>query len=78
VNSRGTVTIRWPTRVEMFLFQNLLHLTFSLCHFHVCFLMVQVISMSIDLADWAGYLLWFEDGRFANHQYFKFVSNREQ
>jgi hypothetical protein len=49
VNSRGTVTIRWPTHLEMFLFQNLLHLTFSLWHFHVCFLMVQVISMSIDI-----------------------------
>ena len=25
------------------------------------------------MADWAGHLLCFEDGRFANHQYFKFV-----
>lgn len=25
------------------------------------------------MADWAQHLLWFEDGRFANHQYFKFV-----
>ena len=25
------------------------------------------------MADWAEHLLWFEDGRFANHQYFKFV-----
>ena len=39
------------------------------------------------MADWAGHLLWFEDGRFANHQYFKICgsqhdfkkeSNREQ
>ena len=25
------------------------------------------------MADWADHLLWFEDGRFARHQYFKFI-----
>ena len=25
------------------------------------------------LSDWAYHLLWYEDGRFAHHQYFKFV-----
>ena len=25
------------------------------------------------MGDWAGHLLWYEDGRFAKHQFFKFV-----
>ena len=25
------------------------------------------------MSDWADHLLWYEDGRFSSHQYFKFV-----
>lgn len=27
------------------------------------------------MADWAEHLLWYDDGRFANHPYFKFIAH---
>jgi len=27
------------------------------------------------LSDWAEHLLWYKDGRFANHSYFKFIAH---
>lgn len=78
VNKRGVFTIPWPTRnntpLSEFTTEHFFTLAFPCLFpygtgdFHVnrkrtCKLM----------ADWAEHLLWYEDGRFAEHQYFKFV-----
>ena len=78
MNSRGTITIPWPTRgdvpVSEFVTSHFFTMAFPCLFpygagdFHV-----KRPRTCNYMADWAGHLLWFEDGRFANHQYFKFV-----
>ena len=78
VKKRGTVTIPWPTRgdvpISEFVTSNLFTMAFPCLFpygsgdFHV-----NRPRTCESMADWAEHLLWFEDGRFANHQYFKFV-----
>jgi len=78
VNKRGTVTIPWPTRgdvpISEFVTSNFFTMAFPCLFpygsgdFHV-----NRTRTCESMADWAEHLLWFEDGRFANHQYFKFV-----
>jgi len=78
VNKRGTVTIPWPTRgdvpISEFVTSNFFTMAFPCLFpygsgdFHV-----NRPRTCESMADWAEHLLWFEDGRFANHQYFKFV-----
>ena len=43
--------------------------------FQLCLLMTQKICPRTcsSMSDWADHLSWYEDGRFSNHQYFKFV-----
>ena len=78
VNSRGTITIPWPTRgdvpVSEFVTSHFFTMAFP------CLFPYGAGDFHVNrprtcnyMADWAGHLLWFEDGRFANHQYFKFV-----
>ena len=74
MNSRGTVTIPWPTRgdvpVSEFVTSHFFTMAFPCLFpsgagdFHV-----NRLRTCNSMADWGGHLFWFEDGRFANHQY---------
>ena len=78
VNKRGTVTIPWPTRGDVplseFVTSNFFTIAFPFlipCRsgdYHV-----NRPRTCESMANWAEHVLWFEDGRFANHQYFQFV-----
>ena len=64
----GTVTIPGPTRQNIPISEFTTQYFFTLA-FPALFLFGTVDYMS----DWAEHLLWYDDGRFAHHQYFKFV-----
>ena len=78
VNNRGTATIPWPTRgnvpLSEFSTKNFFTLAFpclfpyGLGDFHIN----RPISCT-SMTNWADHLLWYKDGRFAHHAYFKFV-----
>ena len=78
VNKQGTVTIPWPTRGNAPLSEFTTHHFFTLAFPTLFpfgsgdFFVNRPRSIS-SLADWADHLLWYEDGRFAHHSYFKFV-----
>ncbi|XP_053405155.1 uncharacterized protein LOC123560749 [Mercenaria mercenaria] len=78
VNKKGTVTIPWPTRdnnpLSEFTTQYFFTLAFP-CLFPYAtgdFHINRPVTCT-SLANWADHLLWYEDGRFASHHYFKFV-----
>lgn len=77
-DKRGTCTIPWPTRdnlpVSEYTTVNFFTLTFPFRFPYGSgdFFASRSITCS-SLSDWADHLLWYEDGRFALHQYFKFV-----
>ena len=76
--NRKTVTIPWPSRggvpVSEFTTRNFFTLAFP-CLFPTgmgdFYLNRQRTCTS--MADWADHLLWYYDGRFAKHPYFKFI-----
>ncbi|XP_053391813.1 uncharacterized protein LOC128554571, partial [Mercenaria mercenaria] len=78
VNRKGTVTIPWPSRGNAALSEFTTQFFFTLAFpclfpygsgdFHI-----NRPRTCSSLADWAEHLLWYLDGRFASHQYFKFV-----
>ena len=77
-DKRGTCTIPWPTRdsnpVSEYTTVNFFTLAFP-CLFpygSADFFASRAVTCS-SLSEWADHLLWYEDGRFAHHQYFKFV-----
>ena len=71
------VTIPWPTRdvpLSEFTTKYFLTLAFP-CPFpfgdgdyHI-----NRLRSCDSMSDWAEHLIWYKDGRFANHQYFKFI-----
>ena len=78
VNRRGTISIPWPTRGNIPLSE------FTTCNFFTLAFPALFPYGTGDfhsnrprtcqsMADWAEHLLWYDDGRFARHPYFKFV-----
>lgn len=78
INKRGTISIPWPTRgnipVSEFTTQHFFTLAFPALFPHGSgdFYINRPISFS-SMSEWAEHLLWYDDGRFAKHPYFKFV-----
>ena len=76
--SRGTVTIPWPTRddipVSEFTTMHFFSLAFP-CLFPngMGDFFINRPRTCSSLADWADHLIWYDDGRFAQHSYFKFI-----
>ena len=76
--NRKVLTIPWPTRdgvpVSEFTTRNFFTLAYP-CLFPTGlgdFYMNRPRTCSA-MADWADHLIWYSDGRFANHPYFKFI-----
>ncbi|KAK3104656.1 hypothetical protein FSP39_007268 [Pinctada imbricata] len=71
-------TISWPTRdnepVSEFTTKYFFTLAFPcLFPYGLGDFYINRPRTCISMSDWADHLLWYEDGRFAKHQYFKFV-----
>ena len=76
-SKRGIFTIPWPTRdnqpVSEFTTVNFFTLAFPTLFpyatgdFHIN------RPKPVTMSDWAEHLMWFSDGRFAQHPYFKFI-----
>ena len=78
INLRGTVTIPWPTRdnipLSEFTTQHFFTLAFpSLFPYGTGDFHINRERTCLSFSDWAEHLLWYKDGRFAHHPYFKFV-----
>lgn len=78
VNKRGTVTIPWPTRdnipVSEFTTQYFFTLAFpALFPYGSGDFYINRPNTCSSMGDWAEHLLWYNDGRFAKHPYFKFL-----
>ena len=77
-NKKGQVCIPWPTRKNEALSEFTTRQFFSLAFpclfpygngdFHL-----NRARTCTSLSDWANHLIWFKDGRFANHNFFKFI-----
>ncbi|CAC5388042.1 unnamed protein product [Mytilus coruscus] len=78
INKKGTITLPWPTRENIPVSEFTTHHFFTLafpCLFPYGtgdFYMNRPRTVS-SMCDWAEHLLWYDDGRFAHHPYFKFV-----
>ncbi|CAC5402976.1 unnamed protein product [Mytilus coruscus] len=78
INKKGTITLPWPTRENTPVSEFTTHHFFTLafpCLFPYGtgdFYMNRPRTVS-SMCDWAEHLLWYDDGRFAHHPYFKFV-----
>ena len=78
INKKQTITIPWPTRGKVPMSEFTTQYFFTLAFpclfpygrgdYHIN----RPITCS-SIAQWADHLLWYSDGRFAHHQYFKFV-----
>jgi hypothetical protein len=79
-NRRKQITIPWPTRGCHPLSEHTTNHFFTMAFPTLFpfgdadFRMNRPITCS-SMADWADHLLWYEDGRFAKHQYFKFITH---
>ena len=74
----GIVTIPGPTRqnipISEFTTQYFFTLAFpALFPFVIGDFHINRPRTDDAVSDWAGYILWYDEGRFAHHQYFKFV-----
>lgn len=79
-SNRKTVTIPWPTRNNAPLSEFTTKYFFSLAFpclfpygtgdFHI-----NRPRTCASMSDWAEHLIWYKDGRFAQHQYFKFIAH---
>ena len=80
MNKKGTFTIPWPTRENIPVSEFTTHYFFTLafpCLFPYGtgdFFMNRIRTVS-SMSDWAQHLLWYDDGRFAHHPYFKFIAH---
>lgn len=78
INRQGTITIPWPTRdnipVSEFTTQHFFTLAFPALFPYGSgdFFFNRPLTLS-SMAHWAEHLIWYNDGRFAKHPYFKFV-----
>ena len=80
VNKKGTVTLPWPTRknqpVSEFTTQYLFTLSFpALFQYGTGEFSINRPRTVTSIGDWAEHLFWYDDGRFANHPYFKFIAH---
>ena len=78
INRNGTVTIPWPTRgnipLSEYSTQHFFTLAFpTLFPYGTGDFHINRPRSCKSMSDWAEHLLWFEDGRFAKHPYFKFI-----
>ena len=78
MNTRKTISIPWPSRdnipISEFTTRHFFTMAFpALFPYGTGDFHINRPRTCESLADWADHLMWFEDGRFANHQYFKFV-----
>jgi hypothetical protein len=80
INKKGQITISWPNRGKEPLSEFTTRHFFTLA-FPVLFpygtgdVHVNRSRTCTSLGDWANHLLWYRDGRFANHIFFKFVAH---
>jgi hypothetical protein len=80
INKKGQITIPWPNRgkepLSEFTTRHFFTLAFPVLFpygtgdFHV-----NRPRTCTSLGDWTNHLLWYRDGRFANHNFFKFVAH---
>lgn len=82
VNKKKTVTLPWPTRnkkpVSEFTTQYFFTLSSpSLFPYGTGDFFVNRQRTVTSMEDWAEYLLWYDDGRFAKHPYFKFITHNK-
>ena len=78
VNKNGQISIPWPTRgnipLSEFTTRSFFTLAFpSLFPFGSGDFHVNRARTCSSLSDWGSHLLWYKDGRFARHKYFKFI-----
>ena len=78
VNKKGTLILPWPTRnnkpVSEFTTQYFFTLAFpTLFPYGTGDFFINRPRTVSSIGDWAEYLLWYDDGRFAHHPYFKFI-----
>ena len=79
-SKRGIVTIPWPTRdaipVSEYTTVNFFTLAFpALFPYGTADYHMNRPRTCESMSDWAEHLLWYKDGRFANHKFFKFVAH---
>ncbi|CAG2201823.1 unnamed protein product [Mytilus edulis] len=78
INKKGQVSIPWPTRGKIplseFTTRHFFTLAFPCLFPHACadFHMNRPLTCS-SMSDWANHLIWYKDGRFAKHKFFKFI-----
>ncbi len=78
VTSKGKdISIPWPTRGMLPLPEHTTNFFFTMAFPTLFPTGMADFRMNrpqtCSMADWADHLLWYEDGRFARHQYFKFI-----
>ncbi len=78
INRRGTVTIPWPTHnntpLSEFTTQYFFTMAFpALFPYGTADFHINHPRTCSSMCEWADHLLWFEDTRFANHPFFKFI-----
>ena len=79
-NRLGHITIPWPTRnnvpLSEYTTRNFFSLAFpSLFPYALGDFHINRPRTCTSMPDWAQHLLWFKDGRFSKHPYFKFVAH---
>ena len=78
VNKKGTLILPWPTRnnkpVSEFTTKYFFTLAFpTLFPYGTGDIFINRPRTVSSIGDWAEHLLWYDDGRFAHHPYFKFI-----
>ena len=80
VSSKGSCSIPWPTRdnnpVSEFTTRNFFTMAFPTLFPHgTADFYINRPRTCISFSEWANHLMWFDDGRFAKHQVFKFIAH---
>jgi hypothetical protein len=79
-NKRNIVTIPWPTRDNHPLSENTTNHFFTMAFptlfpYATADFRMNRPRTCKSVSDWARHLIWYQDGRFARHQYFKFIAH---
>ena len=79
-NRRNVVTIPWPTRDNNPLSENTTNHFFTMAiptlfPYGAGDFRMNRPRTCTSMSDWAKHLIWYKDGRFAQHQYFKFITH---
>jgi hypothetical protein len=77
-NKRGVITIPWPSRdnvpMSEFTTNHFFTLAFpNLFPYSTGDFCINRRRTCTSMAEWAEHLIWYRDGRFARHEYFKFI-----